>query len=275
MYFPRGFRTGLSIELGALIEQAYDQFDAFENGEDWELTDGYSLMRVLHYIWKPERPIEKGFLNFDFTIKRFSRSKREEATNIPIGFVAQRGKCLYVVLRGTRTVKEWVRNFSINLHPFALPNYGKVHEGFMQTFMSIRQDVRETLASANRMRIYVAGHSLGAALATLALPDIESTTRCKVDALYTYGSPRVGDDGFVRKFNERFIDRSFRIVNTSDVVTSIPLPVPLAGIVGGYFSHVDTPVDLTVQEGDLEENHSMGTYLSELKRSMRRKGLFS
>jgi len=85
-----------------------------------------------------------------------------------------------------------------------------------------------------------------------AVTDIEASTRCRVEALYTFGSPRVGDDRFVKAFNRAFAARSFRIANTSDIVTSIPLPVPIAGIVGGYFSHVDTPVDMTIQKDDLE-----------------------
>ena len=63
-------------------------------------------------------------------------------------------------------------------------------------------------------------------------------------------------------------------VNTSDIVGSIPLPAPIAGVLGGYFSHVDTPVDFTVQHDDLEKNHDMATYLSALKASREQKGLF-
>ena len=71
-----------------------------------------------------------------------------------------------------------------------------------------------------------------------------------------------------------FGPRSFRIANTCDIVTSIPLPAPIAGIVGGYFSHVDTPVDMTIQKDDLEQNHSMRTYLAALAETRGRKGLF-
>jgi triacylglycerol lipase len=124
-----------------------------------------------------------------------------------------------------------------------------------------------------RTKLYVAGHSLGAALTVCAVPDIEASTRCRVEALYTFGSPRVGDDAFVQAFNGAFASRSFRISNTSDIVTSIPLPAPIAGIVGGYFSHVDTPIDMTIQKNDLERNHSMRTYLAALNETRGRKGL--
>ena len=275
MYFPKRFDVGLAIELGELIRQAYGQFEAFENEEDWELKGNYSLTTVLNYVWSPERLIEKGIQNYDRTIQRISRNKRDEPAEIPIGFIAKRPGRLYVILRGTQTAKEWVRNFSISLYPYLLANYGMVHEGFMQTYHEIRGVMLEHLSStSNHTKLYVAGHSLGAALATLALPDIESKTGCRIRALYTFGSPRVGDVTFVRAFNERYRNRSFRIANTSDLVTSLPLPVPLANIVGGYFSHVDVPVDMTVQKDDMETNHGMETYLSTLSESRLRKGFF-
>jgi hypothetical protein len=77
----------------------------------------------------------------------------------------------------------------------------------------------------------------------------------------------------VKAFNDAFASRSFRISNTSDIVTSVPLPAPIAGIVGGYFSHVDTPIDMTIQKNDLEKNHSMRTYLAALNETRGRKGL--
>jgi triacylglycerol lipase len=258
-----------------LIQQAYAQFEAFEKGEDWKLKSGYSLAAALKYTWTPEKAIEKGIHNYDMTIRKFSRLKRDEPAEIPMGFIAQRQKRQYLILRGTQTAKEWVRNFSISLCPYRMPNFGKVHEGFLQTYDEIREAIIGALSlQDNHLKLYVAGHSLGAALATLALPDIESKTKCRLQALYTFGSPRVGDATFVRTFNKCFLNRSFRIANTSDLVTSIPLPVPLAGVVGGYFSHVDIPVDITVQRDDLEMNHGMETYISTLTENRKRTGLF-
>ena len=52
------------------------------------------------------------------------------------------------------------------------------------------------------MQIFVTGHSLGGALATLASYDIQQAVQhmpVKVDvACYTFGSPRVGNHAFAR-----------------------------------------------------------------------------
>jgi hypothetical protein len=81
--------------------------------------------------------------------------------------------------------------------------------------------------------VWFTGHSLGAALATLA------AHRCATTAgIYTFGSPRVADQGFASNFNNRFAGKSFRIVNGTDVVTTIPLDVPdPVGIIRMFTKH--------------------------------------
>lgn len=274
MYFPKGFDQELSIELGKLVGQAYDQFEAFESEKKWELKGKYSLIKELYYLWTPTKALEKGIHSFDATMDRIRPSNRGKDIQVPIGFLAKRDRRVFVIFRGTLTIKEWIRNFSIGLNPYLLPNYGKVHEGFLQTYRSIRKEVIDSLLEQDQgVNVFVAGHSLGAAIATLSLPDIEANTKVKVTSTYTFGSPRVGDDTFTTTFNSKFGNRSFRIVNTSDIVTSIPFPGPIMGKIGGYFSHVDTPVDLTVQMDDLEKNHSMKTYIQKLTEGKGQKGL--
>jgi triacylglycerol lipase len=268
MYFPNGFRKETAVMLSELILQSYAQFDAFESQGEWELSGNYRLKKELTYIWTPARAIERGIRRLDSTIRRLSRAGEPQAVTVPIGFIAEKAENTFIILRGTRTVNEWIRNFSINLSDYPASHHGKVHDGFLQTYNSMRKDIEDCLQGSRRkQKLFVGGHSLGAALATLALPDIELHMKRRVHALYTFGSPRVGDDAFAKAFNNRFETRCFRIANTSDIVTSIPLPVPLAGIMGGYFSHVDTPVDFTVQHEDQEKNHDMKTYLSALKES--------
>ena len=273
MYFPKKFDGRRAVQLGELINQAYAQFDAFENEKQWQLTDGYSLVIEFFYIWTPTRAIEKGMHRFDVALDRIRSAYKGKVVRVPIGFAARKRECFYLIFRGTQTVKEWIRNFSIALSPYLIPSFGKVHDGFLHTYNSIRKDISTSLSEMKGVnRLFVAGHSLGAAMATLSVPDIQQGMRRKVEAVYTFGSPRVGDDDFAKAFNRETAGKSFRITNTSDIVTSIPLPAPIAGRFGGYFSHVDTPIDITVQEDDLEKNHSMKIYLAELGENRETKG---
>ncbi len=274
MYFPKGFNPVLSIELGELINQAYAQFEAFESERPWNLGGKYSLIRELCYVWTPTRAMEKGLSSFGLTPDKIRVTRGSEPLRIPVGFVAQRKENFYLIFRGTKTVEEWVGDFNIRLCPYLIHTYGQVHEGFLRTYNSIRKEIMESLpVIGHTNRLLVTGHSLGAAMATLALPDIEANLKVKVTSLYTFGSPRVGDDAFARAYNTAFGRRSFRIVNTSDIVTSVPPPTPIAGRIGGYFSHVDTPIDMNVQTNESRQNHDMNTYLSTLNEYVRSRTL--
>jgi triacylglycerol lipase len=68
--------------------------------------------------------------------------------------------------------------------------------------------------------IWVTGHSLGGALASL-LTAMLIADGFGVAALYTYGAPRVGDNRFEEIFNEKF-STAYRVVNQDDVVPHLP-----------------------------------------------------
>lgn len=82
--------------------------------------------------------------------------------------------------------------------------------------------------------IYITGHSLGAALATIAAMDIAVIDLAQQDKiknpinLYTFASPRVGDNIFAKAFNEFISEErinAFRFANSEDIVPKIPFPV--------------------------------------------------
>jgi triacylglycerol lipase len=274
MYFPKQFNVPRAIELGQLVDQAYAQFESFKNGTPWKLTNGYLMKQELHLERLAGKTTSKIAKYFDFDVAAVNRSARKGTKPIPIGYIAQRNDAIYLIFRGTMTAREWIKDFNIGLVPHMLPGQGKVHDGFQQLYGLMHSTIIETLGTIKlKRKLFIAGHSLGAALATLAFADIGAAMDWKTEEMYTFGSPRVGDNDFVTAFNRRYAARSYRIINTSDIVGSIPLPVPIVGIVGGYFSHVETPIDFTFQADDLEQNHMMKTYLSALEDANRRKGI--
>lgn len=62
------------------------------------------------------------------------------------------------------------------------------------------------------------GHSLGAGLATLA-----AVEDGQASGIYTFGSPRVGDDEFRKWFDSHFGTQAWRFVNNRDIISRMPL----------------------------------------------------
>jgi|TARA_R110000796_G_scaffold38517_3_gene96890 triacylglycerol lipase len=91
---------------------------------------------------------------------------------------------------------------------------GQVHMGFLLEIRKLWPDIKALLPKTKKKQIWITGHSLGAAMATLCASRLEDRT----PKLYTYGSPRVGGKLFVMGC---MIDH-YRFVNNNDVVTKVP-----------------------------------------------------
>ena len=115
-----------------------------------------------------------------------------------------------------------------NALPRAWGGMGNVHSGFAKALDEIWEQVLPALATVTGFRLLFTGHSLGAAMATLAaslhLPSV----------LYTIGSPRVGDTDFVFALAQKNLD-SHRYVDCCDLVARIP-PEGMLG-----YAHIGRP----------------------------------
>jgi triacylglycerol lipase len=139
----------------------------------------------------------------------------------------------FVSFRGTADVEDWLADLDAvpeDYRPVA--GFGQVHAGFQDVYQLVRQSIAANLAAATAGcdRILITGHSLGAALAVLAAPDIfRSMPPNKIEpGLITFAGPRVGLTDFVDAFNAA-IESCFRVVNFLDIVPYVP-PVPYAHV---------------------------------------------
>ncbi len=159
---------------------------------------------------------------FDYTHLRFIEDKLTDTQAL---IVADDEKVI-VSFRGTNGgLKDWWTNFDYTLieHPKTM---GKVHEGFTTALDTIWDAVKNTLfeykgAAGKYRSLWFTGHSLGGALANLAVSRLLNDDYA-VYGLYTFGQPRAGDREFARNFNIDFKTRYFRFVNDRDIVTRIP-----------------------------------------------------
>ena len=119
-----------------------------------------------------------------------------------------------LVFRGTQGgISNWLFNLNIVLSPW--PSGGSVHKGFKLLLLEAWEEIQQQLDSMSEPLFYT-GHSLGGALAVLA------ASLKKPDAVYTFGSPRIGNSNFVNSTKHINI---YRVVNPRDIVTGIP-PIP-------------------------------------------------
>lgn len=105
----------------------------------------------------------------------------------------------------------------LNAIPRGAMTHGLVHSGFRGECDKVWEDVKACQANHANKTFYITGHSLGAAMATIATSRFEEFT--KVEQLTTFGSPRVG----TRKFVKNIETAHMRFVNNNDLVTKVPL----------------------------------------------------
>src|SRR3984957_10412660 len=135
----------------------------------------------------------------------------------------------FVSFRGTADVEEWVADLDAVPDDYRpIGGVGQVHAGFQDVYELVRQNIAANLATATAGcdQILVTGHSLGAAVAVLAAPDIvRNMPPNKIEPrLITFAGPRVGLTDFADAFNAA-IESCFRVVNFLDVVPYVP-PAP-------------------------------------------------
>ena len=155
------------------------------------------------------------------------------------GIVLSDSESACVIFRGTRvevdellSVAEIVRinQRDIVIDSEFLPAVddagGKVHSGFLEALKPICGQLDVIASNHKGKKIWLTGHSLGGALATLAAARMG---RANVQGLYTYGCPRVGDAAFVTVLPG---ESYFRFVHRDDWIPRVP-PDTLGYVHGG------------------------------------------
>ncbi|KAL4426629.1 hypothetical protein ABPG74_003092 [Tetrahymena malaccensis] len=123
-----------------------------------------------------------------------------------------------------------IRDLQFDKVPF--PNCSisncQVHKGFFQSFNDLKDQARYQLNIYKNKypnsKVYITGHSLGAAIATIAVPYVyQWIGNRQIDAVYTFESPRVGNKAFSDWFTQQnFAILYGRITHHNDPVVQNP-----------------------------------------------------
>ena len=140
------------------------------------------------------------------------------STNGTQGFVAYSEHFATLAFRGTEA--DRIRDIRADAKAIqtTCPTGGRVHSGFKEQYDHVATQVEDLLANdeVKGKPLFIAGHSLGGAVATIAARRLNAEHR--VAACYTYGSPRVGTEDWVAQIKTPI----YRIVNSADPVPMIP-----------------------------------------------------
>jgi triacylglycerol lipase len=205
-----------------------------------------------------------------------------EQSRVFYGYVAVGGHptTAVVALRGTESTMEWWDDFHWDLVPFTqIPSGGKVAQGFYDIYDSIgtmapgqegtsapspvAADVAQAATSGpaagidpGSLPLVVTGHSLGGALATLLVTDLNATTALAPQA-WTFASPQVGDATFAARY-AGLSTVSWRIYNQVDVVPYFPIDISdsYQPVATGYAIN-----SLGKAKWSLSCAHSLNTYM--------------
>lgn len=155
------------------------------------------------------------------------------------------GTAATIVFRGSESSADWETDFNTPLeraqfdqnvireliaapqektYPYAGPSSSGalMHRGFVAAYFAVREQIHDYIKNHPVSSVVVTGHSLGGALAKLCAVDIQYNFSKQVSIeAFTYGAPKVGNDGFRDSYNER-VPNSYRVVHGMDIVPEIP-----------------------------------------------------
>lgn len=135
------------------------------------------------------------------------------------GFVCWDAASVLICFRGTESVGDWIGNLHLSDVNRA---YGRVHSGFAQAYDEISREIAAALreAAPKGKLVWLTGHGLGGALATVAAAELAGSGRSL--GLYTFGQPRTVSAEAAQRIERTLGPRYHRFVNAHDIVARIP-----------------------------------------------------
>jgi pimeloyl-ACP methyl ester carboxylesterase len=186
MFFPNGLPASEALLCAEMSRLAYCKAEASQDEE----ARVRGILRAIGFA-------ECAFFN-------------NEGTQ---GFLARSATLGVLAFRGTEATdpRDLITDIRFKLEPW---DSGRVHSGFRDAIGHVWTQVKAALDACSVPLLFT-GHSLGAALATLA------ASRHRPRAVYTFGSPHVGDSAFTAMLQRLDVQRYVDCCDDVAVVLSV------------------------------------------------------
>ena len=213
-----------------LPEQVYPADGAIFTGLD--RPPGFSLDTAKAMAWAAQLAYESDPGKLTAILERWGMTHSDRllgrlASFLPIastkGYIARTDVATIIAFGGTDPVRiaDWVTDFTF------FQTAEGIHRGFENGVEAIWEQLTALVPPRLNAtgRLYVAGHSLGAALAVIAAERLVRENRVPADqmaGIYTFGMPRVGDRDFAARYEALLGTKTFRLAYGDDIVPTVP-----------------------------------------------------
>ena len=201
--------------------KGHQEYPFQERATAFNLINAWWLAEISTLVYADEDFVRTRFIQAGLPEVRFFDKQSTQcyvANNDQFAIVAFRGSEIWKKegkFDLNRVMADFKADFDIRLADW--PPGGKVHQGFMAALAEVWSDLLPyiTQLDGKGCKLWVTGHSLGASLATLF-----ASRYGNVQGVYTFGSPRVGNDAFKENLDANI----YRVVNKDDIVARVPPP---------------------------------------------------
>jgi len=196
--YKRTLNSGAAYWMARLSKEIYTEVGGESNAPDVD--------KILQSLQKDDP---------DFVdVKAVEQGNSEAA-------LVEHERYLCMVFRGTDEWKDWLDNINV---PLVDELFGKFHRGFWNATEAVWPKLYgayEEKHQANKRPLFITGHSLGGAMATIAAAKLIHLDKPFIST-YTFGQPRAMHLDTAELFNTACKDRVFRFQNNNDIVTRVP-----------------------------------------------------
>ena len=228
--------------MSFLVERPPAQYDraAFSgfnsSSTTFNLATARAMMWMSQLAYETHVPATIDAVSKLFQLSNVKVLSKPAKSSLPLtdtrGVIATKDDATIVAFAGTDPLHllNWVSDFTLG-RPQAT-----VHEGFRDAAAAVWDDVKAALGPARDRGspIFIAGHSLGAAIAVVTADSARRELQLTNAQIYLFGCPRVGRADFVAPYNITFGGTTYRLVHGADIVPTVPPPLLGFHHVGGY-----------------------------------------